>query len=76
MLDKSTYDLYTAVVLCSSYSTAMQLNLPMSIIFYHTSAQHTAPQVHFLAVLQCSSWCSDENMSTTIHCNADAVECE
>ena len=38
--------------------------------------QHTARQVHFLAVLQCSSWRRDGNTTTATYYNADAVEYE
>ena len=38
--------------------------------------QHTAPQVHFLVVLQCSSWCRDRNTTTAIYRNAAGVNYE
>ena len=39
------------------------------LIFYYSSTQHAAPQVHFFAVPQCSSWSRDRNLSTASHCN-------
>ncbi len=36
--------------------------------------QHTAPQVHFLAVPQCSSQRRDGNMTTATYHNADDYE--
>ena len=45
----------------------------ISIIFYHNSTQHTAPEVKRNAVPQCCSWYRDGNSSTVTHHNVDAV---
>ena len=51
--------------------------LPMyRLHIYCSSTQRTAPQVHFLAVLQCSGRCRDGNTATAIYHNAAAVNYE
>ncbi len=42
----------------------------------HSSTHHTAPQVHLLVVLQCSSWSRDGNMTSGTYRNTDSVEDE
>ncbi len=39
-------------------------------IFCRSSTQRTAPQIHFVAVPQCSSWCRDGNSITATHLNS------
>ncbi len=46
------------------------------LLIYRSSMQRTAPQVHFLAVLQCSSRCRDGNTTTATYRNAAAVHYE
>ena len=51
--------------------------LPMyQLLIYRSSTQSTAPQVHFLAVPQCSSRHRDENMTTATYRNTAAVDYE
>ena len=46
--------------------------LPMyGLLIYRSSMQCTAPQVHFLAVLQCSCWCTQKYD----HCNSPQCRC-
>ncbi len=42
------------------------------IIFYHSSKQHTAPQVHFTAVLKCSTQCRNRKYE---HCISLQCRC-
>ncbi len=51
--------------------------LPMyRLLIYRSSTQRTAPQVHFLAVPQCSSRRRDGNTTTATYRNAAAVDYE
>ena len=59
------------IVCCNTAALAMP-----SLLIYCRSTQGTAPQVHFPAVLQCSSWCRDGNQTTATYRNADAVKYE
>ncbi len=47
--------------------------LMYQLLIYCSSTQSTAPQAHFLEVVQCSSQCRDGNTTTATNRNADAV---
>ncbi len=57
MLCKSVY-----IVCCNT--TALPIH---RLLIYHSSTQHSAPQVQFLAVLQCSSRRRDGNTTTATY---------
>ncbi len=61
-----------AFIICYN-AAALQM---YQLLIYLSSTQHTAPQVHFLAVPQCSSWRRDGNTTTATYCNAAAVDYE
>ena len=46
------------------------------LLIYHSSRQHTAPQGHFLAILQCNSQCRNGKTTTATYCKADAIDYE
>ncbi len=46
------------------------------LLIYRSSTQRTSPQVHFLAVPQCSSRHRDGNTTTATYRNAAAVDYE
>ena len=49
--------------------------LPMyRLLIYRSSTQWTSPQLHFLAVPQCSSRHRDGNTTAATYCNAAAVD--
>ena len=51
--------------------------IDISIIFYRSSTQRTAPQIHFLALPQCLVGAETEIRALQLtHRNADAVEYE
>ncbi len=65
-LDKSVF-----IVCCNAGA------LPMHrLLIYRGSTQRTAPEVHFLAVAQCSSRRRDGNTTTAAYRNAAAVDYE
>ncbi len=61
-----------AFIVCCNAAAAPMYRL----LIYRSSTQHTAPQVHFLAVPQCSSRRRDGNTTTATYRNAAAVDYE
>ena len=56
--------------LLTSFHTSLQLRYPYTcIIFWRSSTQRTAPEVHFVAVLQCSSWAETEIQALQHRCS-------
>ena len=59
------------IVYCNAAAVSM-----CRLLIYHISMHHTAHQVHFLAVPQCSSLQRDRNMIDATYRNADVVDYE
>ncbi len=57
---------------------AVTLPMMYRLLIHRSSTHHTEPQLHFLAVLQCSSWYRSGNTITTTanYCKADALDYE